>query len=322
MNQVDVAIVGAGIAGLWLANLLAKRGFSLALCDGTPVGGGQTAASQGIVHSGMKYVLGTAHDAPTVLAQMPGRWRACLAGNGDVDLRGVEVVAEHMQVLIRDGSAGPVLPDFVVDVPSLVGCLAEPVRPRLLNVRVDANALAFGPAGVDHIAVDGCRLRAAVYVFAAGVGNEAFARRIGANGVTMRRRPLRQTWLRLRSQTPNVFAHCLASGPPPELTVTSHGKTLHIGGKVADDGATRTEAEHVGVVRALLAAYLPNIDLDGAVFHTLLIDRAEPTGELGAPEKDAFVARHGNCLICWPVKLSLAPRLGDKVLNELADLVS
>lgn len=322
MNQVDVAIVGAGIAGLWLANLLAKRGFSVALCDGAPAGGGQTAVSQGIVHSGMKYVLGTAHDAPNVLARMPGRWRACLAGEGEVDLRGVEVVAEKMQVLARDGSAGPALPDFVVDVPSLVGCLAEPVRPRLLNARVDANALALGPAGVDHIAVDGCRLRAGVYLFAAGVGNEAFARRIGASDVTMRRRPLRQTWLRLRGEAPNVFAHCLASGPPPELTVTSHGKTLHIGGKVADDGATRTEAEHVGVVRALLAAYLPNIDLDGAVLHTLLIDRAEPAGEVGAPEKDAFVARHGNCLICWPVKLSLAPRLGDKVLSELADSAS
>ena len=322
MNQVDVAIVGAGIAGLWLANLLARRGFSVALCDGARVGGGQTAASQGIVHSGAKYVLGTAHDAPTVLAQMPARWRACLAGKGDVDLRGVEVVAEKMQVLARDGSAGPVLPDFVVDVPSLVRRLGKPMRQRLLNVRVDVDALALGPAGVDHIKVDGCRLRAGVYVFAAGIGNEAFARRIGASGVTMRRRPLRQTWLRLRGEARNVFAHCLASAPPPELTVTSHGDTLHIGGKVADDGATRTEAEHIGVVRALLAAYLPNIDLTGAVFHTLLIDRAEPAGEVGAPEKDAFVARHGNCLICWPVKLSLAPRLGDKVLSELADLVS
>ena len=322
MNQVDVAIVGAGIAGLWLANLLGKRGFTVALCDSAPAGGGQTAASQGIVHSGAKYVVGTAHDAPTVLARMPGRWRACLAGNGEVDLRGVEVVAEQMQVLARDGSAGPALPDFVVDVPSLVRRLAEPVRQRLLHTRLDADALALGPAGVDHLDVDGCRLRAAVYVFAAGVGNEAFARRIGANGVTMRRRPLRQTWIRLRGEALNVFAHCLASAPPPELTVTSHGKTLHIGGKVADDGATRTEAEHVGVVRALLAAYLPNIDLDGAVFHTLLIDRAEPAGEVGAPEKDAFVARHGNCLICWPVKLSLAPRLGDKVLSELADSAS
>lgn len=135
----------------------------------------------------------------------------------------------------------------------------------------------------------------------------------------MRRRALRQTCVRLRGVAPKVFAHCFApaSGAAPELTVTSHGRTLYVGGTVADDGAARTDAEHVAVVRALLAAHLPAIDLTGARFDTLLIDRAEPAaGGLGE-EADAFVARHGNCLICWPVKLSLAPRLGDKVLAEL-----
>ena len=330
-RRVDVAIIGAGIAGLWLANLLAKRGFSVALCDGAPVGGAQTAASQGIVHSGAKYVFGAA-PAATALAQMPRRWRECLAGNADVDLRGVRVIAEQMQVLMRDDSAARLLPnfakfadfaDFVVDVPSLIHRLAEPVRHRLCNVRVDAEALVPGAAGLNGIEAHGCRLRASVYVFAAGLGNAALAQRIGASGVAMRRRPLRQTWIRLRGEAPNVFAHCFApaSRPPPELTVTSHGRTLSIGGKVADDGAARSEAEHIRVVRALLAAHLPAVDLTGAEFHTLRIDRAEPA-EVGAeaPQQDAFVARHGNCLICWPVKLSLAPRLGDQVLTELADL--
>ena len=135
----------------------------------------------------------------------------------------------------------------------------------------------------------------------------------------MRRRALRQTCVRLRGVAPKVFAHCFAraTGAAPELTVTSHDRTLYVGGTVADDGAARTDAEHVAVVRALLAAHLPAIDLTGARFDTLLIDRAEPAaGGLGE-EADAFVARHGNCLICWPVKLSLAPRLGDKVLAEL-----
>ena len=322
---MDVAIIGAGIAGLWLANLLAKRGFSVALCDGAPVGGAQTAASQGIVHSGVKYVLGTA-PAATALAQMPRRWRECLAGHGEVDLRGVRVIAEQMQVLMRDGSAAPRLPDFadfVVDMPSLVRRLAEPVRHRLCNVTVDAEALVLGPAGLRRIEAHGCRLRASVYVFAAGVGNAALVQRIGASGVAMRRRPLRQTWIRLRGEAPNVFAHCFASAsrPPPELTVTSHGRTLSIGGKVADDGAARSEAEHIGVVRALLAAHLPAVDLTGAEFHTLRIDRAEPAEVVAEPpQQDAFVARHGNCLICWPAKLSLAPRLGDQVLTELAAL--
>ena len=347
---VDVAIVGAGIAGLWLANLLANRGLSIALCDGNPVGGTQTAASQGIVHSGAKYALAGAGASAAPLAAMPGRWRTCLAGDGEVDLRGVAVPAEHVlllgsgdkaQALAADpvslGGAQPVdaaaaarfgqrallaLADFVVDVPALVRHLAEPLRHRLLAAPVNAGALTLGPKGVAQIKVGGRRLCAGVCVFAAGAGNEAFARRIGANGAAMRRRPLRQTRVRLRGSAPRVFAHCVgrALGAQPELTVTSHGNAFHVGGAIADDGAARGEAEHVAAVRGLLAEHLPGIDWTGAAFDTLLVDRAEPAGGGPGGAADAFVFRHGNCLICWPVKLSLAPRLGDKVLAELADL--
>ena len=325
---VDAAIVGAGIAGLWLANLLANRGLSIALCDGNPVGGEQTAASQGVIHSGAKYALAGPSTTPGPLAEMPARWRACLAGHGEVDLRGVAVRAEHMHLLgagteaARFGRrAALALADFVVDVPALVRRLAEPVRHRLLAAPVDADAVALGASGAARIKIDDRELRAGVYVFAAGAGNEAFARRIGAGGAVMRRRPLRQTRVRLRAAAPTVFAHCVgSSGAQPELTVTSRGNALHVGGAIADDGAARGEAEHLAAVRAAFAEHLPAVDLTGAAFDTLLVDRAEPAaGELGGAA-DAFVSRHGNCLICWPVKLSLAPRLGDKVLAELADL--
>ena len=325
---VDAAIVGAGIAGLWLANLLANRGLSIALCDGNPVGGEQTAASQGIIHSGAKYALGGLSTTPGPLAEMPARWRACLAGNGEVDLQGVAVRAEHMHLLGAGAEAARfgrraalALADFVVDVPALVRRLAEPVRHRLLAAPVDADAVALGASGAARIKIGDRELRAGVYVFAAGAGNEALAQRIGAGGAVMRRRPLRQTRVRLRAAAPAVFAHCVgSSGAQPELTVTSRGNALHVGGAIADDGAARGEAEHLAAVRAAFAEHLPAVDLTGAAFDTLLVDRAEPAaGELG-DAADAFVSRHGNCLICWPVKLSLAPRLGDKVLAELADL--
>ena len=55
--DVDVAIVGGGIAGLWIANLLLRRGINVALCEADAVGGSQTGAAQGIIHSGAKYAL-------------------------------------------------------------------------------------------------------------------------------------------------------------------------------------------------------------------------------------------------------------------------
>lgn len=345
---VDVAIIGAGLAGLWLANLLIGRGFSVALCDGNPVGGTQTAASQGIVHSGIKY----GGDASTALAAMPARWRACLAGRGEVDLRGVEVAAEHIHlhgggvaaqaktalagfVLARGakrvaaGAGSPFgpgllfeLPDFAVDVPSLVRALAEPVRHRLVAAHIAPDDLVAGPMGVDHVRADGRTLRAGAYVLAAGVGNAALADRIGAAAVAMRRRPLRQTCVYPQADAPRVFAHCVggALGAAPALTVTSHPGALYLGGKVADEGAGRDHARHLAAVRGLLAEHLPALDLTGAVFETFLVDRAEPAAAAPQGAGDAYVARHGNCLVSWPVKLSLAPRLGDKVLDALRHL--
>ena len=81
--KADIAIAGAGIAGLWLANLLVNRGFEVAVCESGKVGGSQTMASQGLIHGGVKYALGgTAtrayrsgfgHAAP--LARLPRRRR-------------------------------------------------------------------------------------------------------------------------------------------------------------------------------------------------------------------------------------------------------
>lgn len=54
---VDVVIIGAGVAGLWLALRLERAGRSVALLEAHAAGAGQTAASQGIIHGGTKYAL-------------------------------------------------------------------------------------------------------------------------------------------------------------------------------------------------------------------------------------------------------------------------
>ena len=85
----DVAIIGGGIAGLWLLNRLVKAGYNAVLLEQTALGGDQTAASQGMIHGGIKYTLsGSITGASEAIADMPDHWRSCLAGEGDVDLRG------------------------------------------------------------------------------------------------------------------------------------------------------------------------------------------------------------------------------------------
>ena len=303
---------------MWLANLLTGRGYSVAVCGGNAVGGQQTLASQGIVHGGGKYALdGRESPLSRALADMPGRWRACLAGAGEVDLRGVQVLSQRVAVLGPRGARRE-LDDLVIDVSSLVRRLAEPVADRLLPWSVPADAIVGTGEGVDHLECGEYAIRADTYVFAAGVGNQSLASRAGFD-VPMRRRPLRQLVVRLPRPV-SVFAHCTTgnAGDPPEMTVTSHGNALYVGGGVADDDAAPDG--HIRVVRGLLARYFPGLDLEGATFDVVSVERAEPAGVFPDADireaADPFVARHGNCLLCWPIKMSLAPRLGDLVLAQ------
>jgi len=90
----DVVIFGGGIAGLWLLNRLRQTGFSALLFESGALGGGQTHKAQGIIHGGMKYALqGIMTKESTVMADMPGLWRDCLAGKGEIDLSGVPVLS-------------------------------------------------------------------------------------------------------------------------------------------------------------------------------------------------------------------------------------
>jgi len=353
--SVDAAIIGAGIGGLWLANLLAARGLSVVVCDGEPVGGVQTIASQGIIHGGVKYALEDRDARLTeVLGGMPGRWRACLEGRGEVDLRGVRILAEHLRLYADQGSveklpagtgrprtirAGEVHPfgagtlleldDLVVDVPSLVRALAERIRDRFVAEAVPPASVIPAEGGIDRIELAGATIRAGIHVLAAGAGNGALARRAGFD-VPARRRPLHQALVRV-AEPASVFAHCILDGhgTAPAMTVTSHGTVLSVGGRVADEGVGRTQDEQVRRVRSLFAQALPGVDLGHAGFNTFTAIRAEPAAPASPDQgrshirdiENAFVMRKGNCLLCWPVKLSLAPRLGDLVVESLGDLV-
>ena len=322
--DVDVAIIGAGISGLWLANRLHGRGLSVLVCTADAVGSGQTIAAQGVIHSGLKYSWGKRPEpASKALATMPARWRACLSGNGEVDLRGTKVLAVHMGVQATPNARSLALDDFVLDVPSLIRSLAVPLQDRFLTVNVSEQMLVRNATGIVSIRVGDREIRASAFVFAAGAGNEALAPAAGFTDVAIRRRPLHQVVVTL-AQPAKVFAHCLTAtfGTEPDMTITSHGRALYVGGKVASE-PNLSDAERIEVVRTGLARSLPGVDLAGAEFRVHQTVRAEPErgGRRGLwDDGDVFAERRGNCLLCWPVKLSLAPRLGDVVVGLLADL--
>ncbi|MBX3359152.1 MAG: FAD-dependent oxidoreductase [Phycisphaeraceae bacterium] len=97
--NLDVVILGGGVAGLWTACRLHAAGYLIAVVEAAALGSRQTIASQGIIHGGVKYALtGAASRASQAIAAMPEIWRECLAGRGEVDLSETQVLRDHQHL--------------------------------------------------------------------------------------------------------------------------------------------------------------------------------------------------------------------------------
>jgi glycerol-3-phosphate dehydrogenase len=114
--KIDIAIIGGGIAGLWVLNRLRLLGYSVILLEAEALGGGQTSKAQGIIHGGTKYALqGMMTSAAQSIAEMPALWRQCLAGKGEIDLSNVQVLSER-QYLWSPGTLAGKLSGFFANV--------------------------------------------------------------------------------------------------------------------------------------------------------------------------------------------------------------
>ena len=59
------------------------------------------------------------------------------------------------------------------------------------------------------------------------------------------------------------------------------------------------------------------MDWQGAEFDVLTIDRAEPKQSSGLKPDEAYVRRVGDFIQCFPTKLTLAPDMGDRLLQAM-----
>ncbi|MCP8465113.1 FAD-dependent oxidoreductase [Pseudomonas sp. ZM23] len=355
--STDILIVGGGIAGLWLNARLRRAGFSTVLVENAALGGVQSMRSQGIIHGGTKYALhGALTGASEAIADMPALWRDCLAGTGELDLRGVRVLSDAHYLWSPGGLAGnltsffaskavrsrvaqvkgaelpPALQDkafkgkayrlteLVLDVPSLIARLAELAGDSLLaGERLEALREDGKLAG---LRVDGREIRAQRVVLSAGAGNEALLRDLGLERPEMQRRPLHMVLVTAPTLKP-LYAHCLGGGPKPRVTVTTHplgnGQWVwYLGGDIAEaGGVARDEAEQIAEAQRELHKLMPWIDLSAARWATLRVDRAEPAQSNLLRPDSAFLAEDGALLVGWPTKLALAPNFADRVVESL-----
>jgi glycine/D-amino acid oxidase-like deaminating enzyme len=189
----DIVIFGGGISGLWLLNRLHQQGYDVILFDKAGLGGGQSLASQGIIHGGLKYALnGALSPASSAIADMPEHWRRCLRGEGDISLSGLPLLAPHYFMWSSGGIRSRLksflgskalrgridalaperypeffkgksisgtlyqLTDFVVDTPALIARLAASFKHRIFRINAEHLFATMTPDGqIDHVRLEG-----------------------------------------------------------------------------------------------------------------------------------------------------------------------
>ena len=353
-----MAIIGGGIAGLWLLNLLSDRGYSVLLVEKEALGEQQTLASQGMIHGGIKYALsGATNAASETIKDMPSRWQDCLNGTGTLDLTDVQLLSNDYFMFSDarlssrvtaffgsravEGRVAPVdrkdyptvfqnagfkgllyrLQDVVLNTGSLISVLANRYQERILqgNPR-----LVLDQGKLGHIEIDGVgHIKANQTIMAAGEGNGALLEQLGAS-ITMQTRPLHQVMV--TGDLPDLYAHAvsLRAADKPRVTFTTHPAeddrvTWYLGGQLAESGVDRSEPDQVAFARKELEALFPWIHFDDCEFSTLRINRAEPSRQDASRPDTPFVESIDNNIVCWPTKLTLVPMMGDLVLPLLEE---
>lgn len=361
----DIIIIGGGIAGLWLLNRLCNLGYNAILLESQALGSDQSVASQGMIHGGIKYTLsGLLTGASEAIADMPGYWRKCLQGDGDVDLRGCKTLSDHFYLWSSatttsrlstffaskatrgrvDKVTGKDLPalfqtpqfsgavyklvDMVLDAPSLVQQLADPLRSRIFHIdwnKANFHTLLNGSTALDIAGDDELlRLTASAIVLTAGRGNGELLSQLGASSPKMQTRPLQQVMVKHRHPH-SFFGHCLGGETTPRVTISSHhctddSQVWYLGGSLAEKGATQSADQLIHCAQRELSELLPWVDLSEAQWATLPVERAEPRQRNFARPDQAYADWAGQCknvIAAWPTKLTLAPNLSTQVIDLL-----
>lgn len=261
--DVDIAVIGGGIGGLWLLNRLRARGYNAVLFEHEALGNQQSVNSQGMIHGGIKYALsGMLTGSSEAIADMPEHWRRCLHGEGDVDLRGVNILSDHFYLWSSDtiasrltsffaskltrGRVDNVAPDerhpifqdpafrgnvyrlvdMVLDVPSVLAKLAANARGCIYHIDGDSMSFERDARGEVIALIANCgaeTIRCNAQCFIFSAG-AGNAELLAKIGSKKPEMQCRPLHQALvKHAYPHaLYAHCTGVNPSPRLTISSH----------------------------------------------------------------------------------------------------
>ena len=348
--QCDVVVIGGGIGGLWAHNRLLKAGYRSILLEARALGSGQTLASQGFVQAGLNRPPGSgAARAAEIIGAMPGRWAACLAGRGELDLSGARLATRQAWLWSSDRQLGDhgnlltsqllrgrarrlprqqfpdllrnpafrgvvyALDDLIIDVPSTLRALRE----------LAGNTVFAFEAQREHVQAQRFPLPEGLLetdavVLAAGAANA------GLSDVPMRRMVSQPVWIEWpRGQCPGaLWGHSITGvqAHEPRLTIGTHhheGRDFwYLGGALATRGGNRSEQEQIDAAIREVGTALPWVKVPRTAVFTRPIETA--IGDAGgAHPEEPMVVGTGQTLTCWSTRLALAPAMADAVIATL-----
>ncbi len=348
----DIVMFGAGIAGLWAFHRLKTMGYDVVLFEVSSIGGGQTIASQGIIHSGLKFsIAGKINNLAKSISAMPERWRAALNGTGEIDLSATTINATSQQMLIPKGFMGDLtniiarkalgnnvqsLPreqwsndlknsgfngsivnmgELVLDVPSLIRALAQPYKDSIRKITREQAVKPFKFLSNNNIT-------AKYIIFTSAGCNEKIAKNNNHDkGLKTQKRPLMQG---IMSNAPfPLYAHFIGKTDKPVVSITTHKMNdgvliWYLGGSVAERKTDSNPEEVYIAAKKAFKNYIPNIDFSNVQWSVLPINRIEGKSNTNSWMPDTPTIHHvDNVLYCWPTKLTFAPMLSDMIFKNL-----
>lgn len=354
--KTDCTIIGGGVAGLWTALLLKKAGYQVVVLEQQGLGQGQTINSQGILHSGTKYLLsGLLNDSAKNLTHMPQVWADCLhAQTGPIDLNQTQVAASkqffwsngsilsgfttfmaskilHAQARLLEPPAYPSmlqnpafkglvyeLPEIILDVQSLLNDFRSQLFPNLIKIE-DCSIEPHNRITYFKTKTARATITSQVIILTAGANNGPIGSTFSLH--RMQIRPLRMAAIKHPHLKP-FWGHAIGAHKNPLLSISSHynqQKELiwYLGGELAESNAQAEAGEHIQATKTALSKAFKWIDWKNSLVKSIYIERAEAEQATLERPNGPFIESHNNLMLAWPTKLTFAPDVASSILQTL-----
>ncbi len=247
------------------------------------------------------------------------------------------------------------LNERIIDMESLVQVLNKIGTGAMIKGKVDFHSIINREDGVE-VKVNQQTIRAQLIISTAGAGNKeltsgkedmpttqpAKGDSIGKAGKESKAdkkdkldKPIKQqlrglNMLMLRgANLPPIYAHFCDRSSLPLLTITTHedekypGETIwYVGGALAENNLDDDAQQLVQKFIKQLAEFMPQLSIKEQEIHAakFRIDRAEPQNESKMKPVAPDITLIKRALICYPIKMTFAPLVGDRVVKQLQQI--